>query len=214
MVSSETNQQQNAGKRRYLSSAERKTDILDAAFEAFARHGYTGTSIEAIAARAGLSKAGIYAHFKGKADIFEMLLTRAYMPQEVAIDGWWKEELSLPDMIAHYVEHIYTHMANPVHMDMLRLMISESERLPELVRHWHRVVLGQYLAREQAVVSAFAEKGYMRKGVLTEHFQLSVAPLMMWVNMSLVLREDCPIPLEKIKQMHKQLLLELLDPAR
>ena len=50
-------------RRRYLPSAERKREILDAAFVEFSGQGYASTTIETIAARAGMSKAGLYAHY-------------------------------------------------------------------------------------------------------------------------------------------------------
>ncbi len=57
-------------KRRYLSSAARKEEILDAALVEFADRTYNAVSMERLAECAGLSKAGIYAHFKSKEEIF------------------------------------------------------------------------------------------------------------------------------------------------
>lgn len=50
--------------------------ILDAALAEFSRNGFAATRIEDIAAHAGLSKAGLYAHFASKEAIFEALLVR------------------------------------------------------------------------------------------------------------------------------------------
>lgn len=47
-------------KRRYLSSAARKEEILDAALIEFADRTYNAVSMERLAECAGLSKAGIY----------------------------------------------------------------------------------------------------------------------------------------------------------
>jgi AcrR family transcriptional regulator len=51
-------------------------EILDAALECFAARGYHETSVDDIAARAGLSKGAIYWHFAGKRELFLALIDR------------------------------------------------------------------------------------------------------------------------------------------
>lgn len=48
--------------------------VLEAALEAFAQHGYHGTSIRELAATAGLSVPGLYHHYPSKQDILVALL--------------------------------------------------------------------------------------------------------------------------------------------
>ena len=52
----------------------RHREILDAAARCFAEKGYLGTSIDDICLRAGLTKGGLYWHFKSKRQIIEDLL--------------------------------------------------------------------------------------------------------------------------------------------
>ena len=47
-----------------------RREILDAAGRAFARGGFHGTSVEAVAAEAGMSTGAVYSNFKGKEDLF------------------------------------------------------------------------------------------------------------------------------------------------
>ena len=49
-------------------------EILDAALACFVERGYHGTSVDDIAARAGLSKGAIYWHFESKRDVFLALI--------------------------------------------------------------------------------------------------------------------------------------------
>jgi AcrR family transcriptional regulator len=46
------------------------TELLAAALERFAQDGYAGTSLDAIAAAAGVTKGALYHHFAGKQDLF------------------------------------------------------------------------------------------------------------------------------------------------
>ena len=48
--------------------------VLEAALEAFAKHGYHGTSIRELASTAGLSVPGLYHHYPSKQDILVALL--------------------------------------------------------------------------------------------------------------------------------------------
>ena len=63
-------------KRRRMSAADRREAILDAALDEFAGAGFYETSLEGVAARAGISKALIYEHFASKRDLHEALLGR------------------------------------------------------------------------------------------------------------------------------------------
>jgi AcrR family transcriptional regulator len=47
---------------------------LDAALDAFTRHGYAGASVRAIARAADLSDSGLYAHFRSKQDLYQALM--------------------------------------------------------------------------------------------------------------------------------------------
>jgi len=51
------------------SKNKRMGDIIQAALDEFLEKGYDGTSMEAIAIRAGISKGGLYHHFKSKEEV-------------------------------------------------------------------------------------------------------------------------------------------------
>jgi AcrR family transcriptional regulator len=50
--------------------------LVDAARELFARDGYDATSLDAVAARAGVTKGAVYHHFEGKRQLFEAVFSR------------------------------------------------------------------------------------------------------------------------------------------
>lgn len=62
-------------KRRMLPRAARAASILQAASRTFARGGYAATSMEDIAAEAGVSKLMLYRHFNSKHELYEAVLT-------------------------------------------------------------------------------------------------------------------------------------------
>ena len=60
----------------HLGPERRRPEVLDAALELFLEHGYDGTSMQAIAGRAGVTKPVVYACFPGKDELFRALLAR------------------------------------------------------------------------------------------------------------------------------------------
>ncbi|MNS33927.1 HTH-type transcriptional regulator MtrR [compost metagenome] len=59
-----------------------KRRIQEAALAQFARDGYEGASLQQIADEAGIKKPSIYAHFKGKEDLFMSVLSRVFKEEK------------------------------------------------------------------------------------------------------------------------------------
>jgi AcrR family transcriptional regulator len=62
---------------RRLRRAERREQITMAATRAFARTGFSATSLDDIAAEAGISRVILYRHFDSKTDLYQAVLDRA-----------------------------------------------------------------------------------------------------------------------------------------
>ena len=61
---------------RRLPRAQRREQILAAATEAFARSGFAATSLDDIAAQAGITRGILYRHFDSKTDLYQAVLDR------------------------------------------------------------------------------------------------------------------------------------------
>jgi AcrR family transcriptional regulator len=72
--------------RRRLTAAERRELILAAAVRLFAENGYHATSMDEIAARAGISKAVVYDHFTSKSELYTVLLDTIRADIDALID--------------------------------------------------------------------------------------------------------------------------------
>lgn len=62
--------------KRRLPRAQRREQILTAATEAFARTGFAATSLDDIAAEAGITRVILYRHFDSKTDLYQAVLDR------------------------------------------------------------------------------------------------------------------------------------------
>ena len=83
-----------------LRRSERREQILAAATSAFARTGFAGTSLEDIAAEAGITRVILYRHFESKADLYRSVLDRAKQRLDAATGAPEFTEASIDALLA------------------------------------------------------------------------------------------------------------------
>lgn len=111
-------------------AADNRAAILDAATQLFLELGYDRSSLTQVAARAGVSKATLFKQFPTKAELFEAMV--------LAAGGTAEPELLAPpagdfhaglfSLGAAYADLL----ARPRMTDLIRAVIAESARFPEL----------------------------------------------------------------------------------
>lgn len=200
-------------KRRYLSATERKREILDAAFAEFSSRGFLATSLERIASRAGMSKSGIYSHYKSKHAVFEDMLLSNLLPDESALSTIAVDEsLSLSQLIDRHLEHRYAASSAPNTIAAFRLLIAESGRTPELIQHCATRLLERILATDQLFIDACVSKSLVPASVKTDDYLLTGSPVALWIIYATIFGKDSsPVSAGKIKAQHRALLLNLLQ---
>jgi TetR/AcrR family transcriptional regulator, mexJK operon transcriptional repressor len=130
--------------------------ILVAATELFLAEGYGSTTIEAVAARAGISKRTFYDRFEDKAVLFAAVVHRIIEhirppPNVPLLVG-----ATLPDVLRRLAGMILRAALDPQAIALHRLVSAESMRFPELVRavasdgstHEATTLIADLLARE------------------------------------------------------------------
>lgn len=107
--------------RQRMARAERREQILDAATRAFARTGFTGTGLDAIAAEAGVTHVILYRHFDSKSELYRAVLDRActQLADSVGVDDY--DEGSIGALVR----------AAAVDPDGFRLLFRHAAREPE-----------------------------------------------------------------------------------
>ena len=75
-IKTESGEKQGRKRAAHLGPERRRPEVLDAALKLFLERGYQGTSMEAIAGAAGVTKPVVYACFPGKDELFRALLAR------------------------------------------------------------------------------------------------------------------------------------------
>jgi len=114
--------------------------ITDAARRVFLEHGYTHTSVDAIAAEAGVSKQTIYNHFGDKARLFRAVMhatvaeTRAGMGPPPGADLAEADDLERD--LRSFARQLARGVLAPDIAAIRRVLIAELDRHPELIEEW------------------------------------------------------------------------------
>lgn len=203
-----------ARKRVRLRPDIRSQQILDAALVEFSQHGFTATRIEDIAQGAGLSKGGIYAHFASKEDIFEALLARTLRPLPVIgiPETGDSDAARIAAFVEQFIDLTHRRLREPDVVAMLRLLIAESARRPDLIRRWHRECLLPNRQAQQQVLQDAVSCGLLKRSALTDNLHLAYAPALYAAIVDMVLHDGDPAAeMSALRQAHKQLMLDQLQ---
>lgn len=200
-------------KRRYLPASERKREILDAAFLEFSNDGFVAASLERIASRAGISKSGIYSHYKSKHEIFEDMLLTNLLPEDIhlGIPSSGNAD-SLPRLLDDYLEPRYASLSNPRTIAVFRLLIAESGRSPELIQQCVQKALKHLFNSDRQFLAACIRNNFTHKQIESSQILLAGSSASLWMTFATIFGEkNPPLSLEQVKAQHKKLLLELLE---
>ena len=128
-------------------SGEKVEAILQGAMQEFLKHGFAGTTMDKITTAAGVSKTTVYSYFQDKEKLFVALIERL-----ITIHGGILTEQN-PDFFQGEPTEVLTGFANyllnkfrknisstPEFLDLIRLMIGESGRFPNLAQYMVRCV--------------------------------------------------------------------------
>jgi AcrR family transcriptional regulator len=117
-------------------SAEKTNAILDGAMQEFLANGYAATSMDKVAAAAGVSKATVYSHFRDKEGLFTALVQRLASKKEIfSLEKLRSVQGDPASFLRGYAIGMLDNVADdPQVLTFLRIIIGESGRFPELAR--------------------------------------------------------------------------------
>jgi AcrR family transcriptional regulator len=166
---------------------DRPQEITEAAFAAFAEKGYAATKVEEVARRAGVSKGLLYLYFKTKEELFKAVVRSVVMPRVDALEAELdRSELTAEAFIRGPVlEFMKRVPGSPVSV-VIRLMIAEAPKHPDLVEFYWENVASRGLGALQRIVDRGVADGEFRHSAVNDLPQLLLAPVMMSVVWGLV----------------------------
>lgn len=148
------------------SRTERKRQaILEAAAELFLRQGYSGTSMDEIAARAAVSKQTVYAQYSSKEALFvAMVLGMTHAVGDRVQHGLAElpAGTALVDHLTTYAVRQIEVARTPQLMQLRRLVIAEADRFPELGRAVYEGGPARAIAGLAVAFARWNEQGLLR----------------------------------------------------
>ena len=189
---------------------DRPQEITAAAFAAFAENGYAATRVEEVAKRAGVSKGLLYLYFKTKEELFKAVVKSVVVRRiDKLIATLQETELSSEDFIrGPLLTFMKTIPGSPVAI-VIRLLISEGPRHPDLVDYYYENVVAKGLATIQGFMTRGVESGEFKKSAVTEQPHLFIAPVLVSVIWKSVFT-DRPLDTDRLIETQIDLLLTQL----
>lgn len=166
-------------------SARKRSAILDAATSVFLRKGYLGTSMDEIAARAGVSKQTIYKNYADKQSLFTEIVTSTVDQAGDRVAAEVRTLADTGDLEADLRDLARRQLATvmePRVLQLRRLVIGEAGRFPKLGRTFYDHGPGRTIT---ALAAAFEQ--LRRRGVLTFEDAHLAAEHFNWLIMSIPL---------------------------
>lgn len=150
--------------------------IMAAAAQVFLEQGYPGTSVDDIAAAAGVSKRTVYNVFVDKEQLFRAIIGDAIATAERFSAGLATTTAEATDAAA-----ALTTLARELAASVLggrvvplrRLLIGEARRFPEFALEYYERAPGRVMAAVAVALRSFADRGLLRiddAELAAEHF--------------------------------------------
>jgi len=195
--------------RRRELKLHRQEEILAAAFEVFAAHGYEAARIDDVARQAGIAKGTIYLYFRDKKRLFRAVVRSLVQKKFDAIAGSFQGtgEQLLRELLSRMYSQV---VRNEKVRSILRLLIAESSRFPELAEIYHREIIAPGMkAVRQALLRGVAA-GEFRKTSAVEFPQLLAAPGVLAIVWRLLHGERHRLDLDAYSKAHLEFVLDSL----
>jgi len=108
--------------------------ILQAAAEQFRSHGFEATSVDKIAAAAGVSKRTVYNHFPSKDELFTETLVQLFQSGASALELPYRADRGLREQLTELLALKMRTLAERDFLDLARVAIAEAIHAPERAR--------------------------------------------------------------------------------
>ncbi len=189
--------------------AERPQEILEAAFNEFSRNGYSLTTLDQIAERAGVTKGTIYVYFENKEHLFISMVREATHAAFDTVRGMFaNHEGSTADLLRAQFSFIYEHIVEDRRRrEVVRMLIAEAPRFPALADRYYDEILRPCLELLKQAIQRGMDSGEIRKSSIINSPQVVIAPIAL-VDLWMMMFDDRqPLDLKVYFDAHLDLVL-------
>jgi AcrR family transcriptional regulator len=187
-------------------AADRRQAIVEAALDEFIARGYAATRLDDVAQRAGVAKGTIYLHFKDKQGLFQELVRTALVPLIGRLAAPPPAGGSIRDALENFAETFVKEVAMTRRGDIVRLIVAEGPRFPDIADFYYREVVSRGIAGMRALIELGIISGEIRQQGLKDFPQIVVAPAMVAVIWQGLFGRHAPLDASKMLRVHLDMI--------
>ena len=193
--------------------ATRHDAILAAGFAEFAEKGFVAARLEDVAERAGVAKGTVYLYFANKEDLFQAAVRSRIVPLVEEVGDLARAHTGpAADLMVRAVTLAYQRLGTPDVQVLLRILITEGQRFPELLQFYYSEVVSKMVALAEMVVSRAVARGELSPGAMTGLPLVLFAPAMMGIVWQMTFAVARPVSMDEFRTAHLDLIARALTP--
>lgn len=120
---------------------KKELEVLNVASDYFLRHGYQGTSVNAIARNSGISKESIYRYFSSKKELFEAVIAKELEEYQFKLHkiDFEFDSIALDEALRSIAESIVAAVTTDRTLGLRRLIFQETRKSPDIGHYYYEV---------------------------------------------------------------------------
>jgi AcrR family transcriptional regulator len=198
--------------RKERRTERRPDEIMEAALAEFAAKGYSEARLDDVASRAGISKGLVYVYFKTKEELFKAVVRAFLIPRvDELIAEIERSRSSGAELIRGPLLAFMKTMARSRIRILLRLLIAEGPKHPDLTAFYHREVISRGMRLLRLILARGVATGEFRPSPYQEFPQLIVAPMLMAVVWQLLFEKHQPLDIDRLLESHIEIVLRTIE---
>ena len=190
------------------AKTERHREIIAAALQEFYEQGFAAARLDAIAERAGVAKGTVYLYFDSKEALFEGAVRSVIVPVIERIETLAHQPSGLAsDLLTQMLVTFYTQVIATDRRRLLRLLISEGPRFPNILAFYHAEVVSKGMAAIRSLVSYGVQRGEFRTTAAVDFPQVVLGPALAGALWTILFDDIDPIDLNGLCEAHLDIML-------
>lgn len=194
-------------KRRRRKDA-RPAEIIEAGVAEFAEKGFAGTRLSDVAARAGVVKGTIYRYFDNKEALFQAAVNSRVVS---TLDNVEEVVENYPgptdELLKLVLKTIYEKIVASDARDLLRIIIAEGARFPEIPAYYYRESISKGMAMIERIVQRGISRGEFRDGPIATMPNVIMGPAIFAAIWKITFEEVAPMDLGMFMDAHVDMAL-------
>ena len=189
----------------------RPAEITAAAIEEFALNGYESTRIIDIAQRANISKGLLYLYFKTKEELFKSAIRGFISPRIEELRSSIEESnLSAEKFLRGPYLNLIKQIPKSKIRILVRLMIAEGPKHPDLVAYYWENVVSKGLAILRQIINKGIRDGEFKETCLEKFPQLLFSPVVLSVIWTIIFKNQQELDTDAMLEAHVNLLIDAI----